>query len=173
MKSPLVLPIHYAYTIFPGPGDVWFSLNNTTYQNNSCVALEDIGECVDALLCLTNQSACCTSNFTEKLSTLGNWFFPNGTRISSKIVSKTEQRDFYQTRGWMSVGLNHRRGGVEGIYRCEIHESMNVTQTIYIGMYTACTGEGKYLYTLFCSTKVKWHVYRLGCNRIFCFKTSI
>ena len=129
--------------IFPGAGDVWFSLKNTTYQNNSNVTLEDIGEGDNALLCRTNQSACCTSNFTGTVSTLGNWYFPNGTSISRKIVNVTseEQRNIYRSRGWMSVGLNHRRGGVEGIYRCEMHESMNVTQTIYIGVYTASTGE--------------------------------
>ena len=47
------------YSNFPGTGDVWFSLNGTTYQNNSCVTLEDIGEGDDALLCVTNLTACC------------------------------------------------------------------------------------------------------------------
>jgi len=44
------------------------------------------------------------------------------------------------------VRLNRRRGGEDGIYRCEITDSMNVTQTIYIGVYTASTGEW-YMYT--------------------------
>ena len=37
--------------------------------------------------------------------------------------------------------MNRRRGGVEGIYRCEIPDSMNVTQTIYIEVYSISTGE--------------------------------
>ena len=37
----------------PGAGNVSFSLNGTTYQNNSLVTLENIGEGDDALLCLT------------------------------------------------------------------------------------------------------------------------
>ena len=41
----------------------------------------------------------------------------------------------------MVVCLNRRRGGVDGIYRCVIPDSMDVTQTIYIGVYTASTGE--------------------------------
>ena len=41
----------------------------------------------------------------------------------------------------MVVRLNHRRGGEEGIYRCEIPDAMNVIQTIYIGVYLATTGE--------------------------------
>ena len=34
-----------------------------------------------------------------------------------------------------------RRGGVEGIYRCVIPDAVNVIQTIYIGVYSASTGE--------------------------------
>ena len=41
----------------------------------------------------------------------------------------------------MVVRLHRRRDGEEGIYRCEIPDSMNVTQTIYIGVYSASTGE--------------------------------
>ena len=41
----------------------------------------------------------------------------------------------------MTVLLNRRGGGEEGMYRCEIPDSTNVIQTIYIGVYTACAGE--------------------------------
>ena len=58
-----------------GAGDVWFSIRNTTYQNKSIVALEDIGKDGDALLCVTNLTACCQSPAN------GNWFFPNGTGV--------------------------------------------------------------------------------------------
>ena len=120
--------IYNEYSNFPGAGDVWFSLNYTIYQNNSCVALEDIGEGDNnSLLCVTNQTACC------KQSGNGNWFFPNGTRVPSK----ERQWDFHRTRDKMKVRLNRRQGGEEGIYRCEIPDSMNVTQNISIGVYSA------------------------------------
>ena len=121
--------IRHWYLFTPGTGDVWFSLRNTTYQNNSLVTLEDIGEEDDALLCVT--SACCTR------PALGNWFFPNGTRV----LSGSEIWDFYRFRGQMRIYLNRRRGGVDGIYHCVIPDSMNVTQNIYIAVYTASTGE--------------------------------
>ena len=98
------------------------------------MTLEDIGEGDDALFCRTNKSACCKSNSSGN-DTL-DWFFSNGTRISD-----TEGGDFNTTRGHMVIGLNRRRGGVEGIYRCEIPDSMNVFWTINIGVYTANTGE--------------------------------
>ena len=124
------------FSNFPGAGDVWLSLRGTTYQNNSNVTLEDIGENDTALLCRTNFTACCVSPDN------GSWFFPNGTRVFS-------YGDFYRTRGEMVVHLNRRRGGVEGIYRCEIPDSVNIIQTIYIGVYTTSTGESA---LLLCST---------------------
>ena len=126
-------------------GGVWFSLNDTTYQNNSLVTLEDIGENDTALLCKTNQIACCRSfniGYTSFVS--GNWFFPNGTRVPSGTkdpASYDNITDFYRDRDKMLVRLNRRRGGEEGIYRCEIPDSSNVNQTIYIGVYTANTGK--------------------------------
>ena len=119
-----------------GAGEgVWFSLNGTTYQNNSLVNLEDIGEDDDALLCLTNQPACCRPPYTSDAT--GNWFFPNGTRIPSSGT----QEDFHRTRGDMMVLLHRRRGGEEGVYYCVLPDVLNVAQTIYIGVYTTDTGE--------------------------------
>ena len=126
---------------FAGAGDVWFSLRNTTYQNNSIVTLEDIGEGDDALFCLTNQAACCQP---KDGNALGNWYFPNGTRVPSAGM----KWDFYRARGQMVVRMHRRRGGVEGIYHCVIPDAMNVHWTIYIGVYSASTGE----WYVYCST---------------------
>ena len=120
---------------FPGAGNVRFALKGTVYQNNSLVTLEDIGEAGDALLCKTIQTACCRSG-----SYIGNWLFPNGTRVPTSW-------GIYRTRGEMVVHLHRRRGGVEGIYCCEIPDSVNVIQSIYIGVYTANTSDGEeYVY---------------------------
>ena len=121
-------------------------LRGTPYQNNSIVTLEDIGEGDDdALLCKTNQTACCQSSDTGSHA-LGHWYFPNGT----KVPGSSDQWDFSRTRGQMVVLLHRRRGGEEGIYRCEIPDAMNINQTIYIGVYSTSTGE----WMLFCSTRV-------------------
>ena len=66
---------------------------------------------------------------------IGNWFFPNGSRVPSA----GSQMDFYRTRSRMVVLLHRRRGGAEGIYSCEIPDTMNVNRTIYIGVYRAVT----------------------------------
>ena len=99
------------------------------------MTLEDIGEGDDALLCVTDLTACC------RAPALGNWFFPNGTRVPSN----GNQWDIYRVRsGPGLIYLHHRRerrGGGNGIYRCEIPDAMQVTRTIYIGVYSADAGE--------------------------------
>ena len=108
-------------------------LRGRPYQNNSIVILEDIGEGDGVLFCITNYTACCRSED----GFLGNWFFPNGT----KVPSQSGQWDFYRSRDQMVVRLNRKRGGEEGIYRCVIPYAVNVTQTKYIRVYSASTGE--------------------------------
>ena len=127
---------------FPcGAADVRFSLNGTTYQNNSLVTLEDIGSGDDALLCITEQRNCCQPPYTGEMGPLiGNWFFPNRTRIPSQIINGL-MWNFFRTRGLSVVYLNRKRGGAEGIYHCEIPDASNITQTIYIGVYNE--GNGK------------------------------
>ena len=101
------------------------------------MTLEDIVKDDDALLCMTNLIACCRHPYTHtNKSVLGNWYFPNKTRVPSD-----HERDIYRIREQMVVYLHHRRGGENGMYRCEIPDSMNVMQNIYIGVYTAGSGE--------------------------------
>ena len=123
------------HTFFSGAGKgVRFSLRGTTYQNNSLVTLEDIGEGGDGLLCVTDLTACCRPPYTS--SSTGNWYFPNGTRVPSSGA----QWDLHRTRGQMVVLLHRRRSGVNGIHNCVLPDATNVTQTIYIGVYTSDTG---------------------------------
>ena len=99
------------------------------------MTLEHIGENDDALLCITNLTACC--RIGDGLTVLGQWFFPNTTGVYSSNYNS----DLYKDRGQMVVRMKRRKGGINGIYHCEISDSMNVTQTIYIGVYTASTGK--------------------------------
>ena len=114
------------------------------------MTLGDIGEGGDALLCITNLTACCRPPYTgDMVGGLGNWYFPNETRLHSDGVNG-EEWDFYTTRSQMVIHMNRRRAGVEGIYHCEIPDTMNVTQTIYIGVYSANTGEWSILFQSYC-----------------------
>ena len=112
-----------------------FILRSKPYQNNSLVLLEDIGEGHDALFCIANLTACCQPPYS--LSVKGNWYFPNGTQVPSTA----SQWGFYRDRGQMVVLLHRRRGGENGMYHCVVPDATNVTQTIYIGVYTGNPGE--------------------------------
>ena len=104
------------------------------------MTLENIGEDDDALLCMTNNAECCARDQSPGEVTLGDWYYPNGTGASNM----GEGLDFYRNRGQSVVRLHRRRGGVNGIYRCEIPVSVTpsvVNQTIYIGVYTPSTGK--------------------------------
>ena len=105
------------------------------------MTLKDIGENDTALLCMTNLSDCCQSPYAG--SVMPNWWFPNGAAVPSANLSGTSDRmsDFYSDRGQSMVRMHRRKGGLNGIYRCEIPDLANITQTIYIGVYTASTGE--------------------------------
>ena len=81
---------------FTGAGDVWFSLNGTTYQNNSCVALEDIGKGNNALLCVTNQTACCNQPYTGKNGPgNGTGSFPMELEFSAMVSSTEPERRWW------------------------------------------------------------------------------
>ena len=126
-----------------------------TYQNNSLVTLEDIGDGgVNALLCLTDLTACCQGSDTPPgTGALGDWFFPNGTIVPNTVIAIINGVNiiwkFYRNRDHGVVRMNRREGGVDGIYRCWIPVSVGppiVYQKLYIGVYTASTGE-LYMYT--------------------------
>ena len=135
---------HWYLSFYPGANDVRFSLRGTTYHNNSLVALEDIGESDStALLCVTDLTGCCRPSDTGQFGhVIGNWFFPNESSVPSDLVNDTSNLRwaFYRSRGPMVVLLHRRRGGMTGIYRCEISDTMNVTQNLYVGVYTNNTG---------------------------------
>ena len=118
------------------------------------MTLEDIGEDDDdPLLCLTDLATCCRGRDTYGWGALGNWFYPNGTAVPNAVIDIINGVNiiwkFYRNRGPSVVRMNRRDGGVNGIYRCEIPISLGpsiVYQNIYIGVYTASTGE-LYMYT--------------------------
>jgi len=114
------------------------------------VTLESIGEGYgDPLLCMTDLADCCRGGDTPPgYPSLGDWFFPNETAVPNMIIDRVNNVDiiweFYRNRGRSVVRMNRRGGGVDGIYHCRIPVLVVPTifyQTIYIGVYTAGTGE--------------------------------
>ena len=123
-------------------------LNGTVIPNHGLVLLEDIGESGTALLCTTDLVACCRRNDTAFYSSpLGNWFFPNGTALPNMIINAQGLVwNFYRNRGPSVVRMNRRRGGVNGIYHCDIPDQSGNTQSLHVGVYTRNTGKSSLAY---------------------------
>ena len=140
MSCNLWLYVHVFF--LPTGAGVWLSLRGVTYQNNSLVTLEDIGEGDDALLCVTDNTACCARAQSPGAVNLGDWYYPNETGVANSVVATPNILwEFYRNRGPSVVRMNRRRGGMNGIYHCEIPDTTGVNHTIYIGVYTVSTGE--------------------------------
>ena len=115
-------------------------MNGAIIPNHGFVLLDNIGEYRESLLCLTDLSACCRSDYTGGRGHLGDWFFPNETRVPNMVSNMGDQWEFYRTRGQMVVLMHRRRGGVNGIYRCDILDQTENPHRLYIGVYTVTTG---------------------------------
>ena len=112
-------------------------LNGTVIPNHGLVLLEDIDESdAQSLLCLTNRTDCCQPPQSPG-GEIGNWFFPNGSRV----LNKGDGWDFYTNRGPSVVRMHRRRGGVTGIYYCKIPDDNAGVQILYVGVYTNTTGQ--------------------------------
>ena len=112
------------------------------YTNNSVVNITDIGTGSSALRCTTTFKPCCFSGPPPGT----HWYFPNGTR-----VDRFNTLPYYRSRidghprftSEPGTVLLHRNseGTTTGIFRCEIRDASGAFQSIYVGIYTATTGE--------------------------------
>ena len=116
--------------------DVYLSLNGTVIPNHGHLNISGIGSSDDSsLLCHTNRPA--TLGNSPKLHSGGDWFAPNGTRVSYNYVP-----GFTRNRGPMLVRLKDTSGDPqEGIFNCTIQDMENIYQMVYVGLYNA--GGGK------------------------------
>ena len=115
-------------------------MNGAIIPNHGFVLLDNIGEYRESLLCLTDLSACCKSDYTDGRGHLGHWFFPNETMVPNMVLNMGDQWNFFRTRGEMMVLMHRRRGGVSGIYHCDIPDQTENPRKLYVGVYTANTG---------------------------------
>ena len=98
--------------------------NNTLFTVNS---IED----ERALVCSTDRVDCCTDGF----NIAGNWFLPNGSKISPTTNYNTQF--LFIIQGNQTVGLNFTNNPEfpSGIYHCEMMDRENITHHLYAGIY--------------------------------------
>ena len=129
--------LHFVFLSFAT--GIGLTLNNVQYTNNSVVTITDIGTGSAALNCTTTYIPCCYS--VPPPGT--HWYFPNESR-----VDRFNTLPYYRSRmdGQLSppgAVLLHRNPGATttGVFHCEIHDATGIFQSIYVGIYTATTGE--------------------------------
>ena len=122
---------------------IGLTLNNVNYTNNSVVNITDIGTGSAALLCTTSYYPCCFSGPPPGT----HWYLPNGSRVSN-----TNTLPYYRSRIDGNPRFTPRRPGTvllhrnpegttTGVFHCEIPDASGDLQSIYVGIYTATTGE--------------------------------
>lgn len=97
------------------------TLNGDIVSNNGYVVIRDIGyDESNALICHTDHSP-------DNGSSGGNWFAPS---MTDSIIGFQKSREPYMIR-------LQRLGGApaEGIYYCEIEDSINRNVTLNVGLY--------------------------------------
>ena len=110
-------------------------MKGTPYLNNSVVALTAIGADNNALICLTNFTACCRNSDTGGTGSLGKWRMPDGSLVPGGASGSTA--NIIRTRGASAV-LLHRRNYVMvpmGLFTCEVPDASGVLRFVYIYIY--------------------------------------
>ena len=114
---------------------IGLTLNYVQYTNNSVVTIMDIGNDSAALICTTTARYCCLS------SDGSHWYFPDGSQVQR--FGST----YYRTRtiadlGGGTVRLNRNsEATTTGVFHCDIRDASGDLQSLYVGIYTATTGE--------------------------------
>ena len=124
---------------------ITLTLDSVDYTNNSVVTITDIGTGSAALLCITTYSDCCASGNPRT-----QWYFPNGAQVPNlgmPVPSMTFSRTRSRNPGTV---LLHRNSEVTttGVFHCDIPDDSGDIQSIYVGVYTATTGEQRVCVTI-------------------------
>ena len=127
--SKNLLIVHFVFLYIYTEIKVKFILHNQTYLNNSIVALNDIGDGDDALLCVTDKPDCCKP--PNGNTSQGEFYYPNNS-----AVGHPNKDTPYRNRGPQVVRLNRRNNVLSptGIYRCQIPDSTGMDRSIFINI---------------------------------------
>ena len=111
---------------------IGLTLNNVQYTNNSVVNITDIETGSAALLCTTTNPGCCLSIDGS------HWYFPDGSQVQRTGTTYYRTRTFY----FGTVRLHRNPGAITtGVFHCDIRDASRDLQSLYVGIYTATTGE--------------------------------
>ena len=139
------------FVVFASTTSLWFvylscatgiglTLNNVQYTNNSVLTITDIGtDAAAALRCTTTFIDCCFSGPPPGT----HWYFPDETRVERFNTLPYYRSRTDAKRSPPGTVFLYRNTGTTttGVFRCEILDATGAFQSIYVGIYTATTGE--------------------------------
>ena len=106
---------------------------NKALANHSYVNFSLVDDGRDSVQCHTDLATCCSRGQGIHR---GDWFFPNGSRLSFRSIS-----DIHESRNDRRVDL-HRKISTSpsGMYRCDMetvasHNKTMTRETVYVGLY--------------------------------------
>ena len=118
----------------------YVSFMGQTLANHSYMDLSRVGYSSDSVQCHTDLGTCCSGSQGPHR---GDWYFPNGTRLTFFSGVMNERR------GAQRVDLRQTSAtGPTGIYRCDIPTravhyvtDTSVRDTVYVGLYIGSRGK--------------------------------
>ena len=95
--------------------------------------LTDIGVDGSSLRCLTPLTQCCRGDDNPNGGALGNWRFPDGSVVPSRISGE----DISRTRGASSILLHRINNAMSptGVYACAIPDNSTTTRQLNVYLY--------------------------------------
>jgi len=106
--------------------------------NNSLLSLENLSTS-DPLSCVSTLPSCC-----DGTSRAAGWFLPSSVPVNSSMAGGEQIYQSLSNDQTISLHRSSMAAGSfqEGLYRCEVPDAENVTQTLYVGIYPT-SGEGE------------------------------
>ena len=135
------------------PSGVFLKLRSDIIPNHGYLVISHIGSSmtdVDSLLCITDGVA--NADGSE-----GNWFAPDGTRVSfTDVPGVKRNRGDMVVRLFRSTADPHTPS--EGIYHCMVQDATPVFQTVYVGLYNSGGGNCCSIGPSSLYTNVQFHI---------------
>ena len=105
---------------------LWFENGENILTNNSYIYYANISHGDNVLKCATDNPNCCTDSYDV------NWNDETGTVVHE---GPDDTSCLYVTRGIGNISLSRKSNCIpdtSGLWRCDIADYSNVTQSIYI-----------------------------------------
>ena len=106
---------------------LWFENGGKFLANNSYIYYANISDGDNALKCVTDNINCCNNSSDV------NWKDDTGTVVHE---GPDDTSCLYVTRGYQEISLNRKSNNcipdTSGLWRCDIADYSNETQSIYI-----------------------------------------